>query len=763
MAKRKREYIKTRFEEAADITPAGISSAGFTGKEWEVTIIGANSPDDLKIIDGQEFVPSKNGRLYSAEALASSTPLLEGVKVYDNHLTDAEFSERGNMRSPAKEWIGTLVKPVWDAANRKLKATLKVVDKALASKLLMAYEAEVLNTIGLSIDTAPQTSEAFIGGQQTPLVTGFKKIFSLDLVAEPAAGGGFNRLLASVENNDADDNDAADETQEEIKETDMDAKELKELLGEALAPISDRLDALETSNTKEAEATEETPAVEEQPEAAEDKPKDKEDKPEPDIDDIVQEATAAVRSEFALESTIMRAKLDDKGEKLVRQAYAGRVFEQADLDKFINTVKESAAQGDVTGHVSEAGTQRGTGVKVGMVEEDKYAVAIQRKIMGQRAFQAIEGNDNADVQGRVSEAHKSWIKNGRPNMDTRRLSAILYDMLGGDPFQDPRAFEAVTQTNMSSIVKNTVNLMLAADLSQREMWWQDIVTEEEVDNIDDATLVRTYGMDSLSSVDAGQAYTELNWEDEEETATFQKRGNYVGVHLEALINDKLNVIRLIPQRLANSWYNTLSDLVSAVFTVNSAAGPVLTDSGALFNATAATTAGGHANLLTTALSYAQYGTVRTAMRAQTDQVLGAGRKLLLNPKFLLVPDALENTGETIRVSALAPSQSGGATSGGEFQTVNQFQNQYNTIVVPTWTDADDWAVVADPVTNPAIYLIYLRGGRVPSLFTSDQETQGAMFTNDELRYKVRMMTWKFSSTYDCAPVADFRGLHKSNV
>jgi len=38
-----------------------------------------------------------------------------------------------------------------------------------------------------------------------------------------------------------------------------------------------------------------------------------------------------------------------------------------------------------------------------------------------------------------------------------------------------------------------------------------------------------------------------------------------------------------------------------------------------------------------------------------------------------------------------------------------------------------------------------------------------MFTNDTLRFKVRMLTFRYSSTYDCAPVADWRPLHKSNV
>jgi hypothetical protein len=38
-----------------------------------------------------------------------------------------------------------------------------------------------------------------------------------------------------------------------------------------------------------------------------------------------------------------------------------------------------------------------------------------------------------------------------------------------------------------------------------------------------------------------------------------------------------------------------------------------------------------------------------------------------------------------------------------------------------------------------------------------------MFTNDALRFKVRMMTFRFSSTYDCAPISDWRGCHWSIV
>lgn len=241
----------------------------------------------------------------------------------------------------------------------------------------------------------------------------------------------------------------------------------------------------------------------------------------------------------------------------------------------------------------------------------------------------------------------------------------------------------------------------------------------------------------------------------------------MAVHLEDLLADKISYFRSLPTRLADAWYNTLSAKVAAVFTVNSAAGPVLSDTGALFNSTAVTTAGGHANLLTTALSYAAYDAVITAMTNQTARPLGDGRKLVdMGPFHLLVPNNLRSTANQIRNSELVPGESGGATSGGQMQSINPYGpggDQPTIVRVPDWTDTNDWAVLARYRGKSPIKLVFPRGMRTPQIFTADAELAGAMFTNDTIRYKLRMMTYRYSSTYDCAPVVDWRLLHKSNV
>lgn len=462
------------------------------------------------------------------------------------------------------------------------------------------------------------------------------------------------------------------------------------------------------------------------------------------------------RSGRILEGSIRQARLPAPLANVVRNQFAGRIFEYGELADMIKSVREAAIRMDQSGRVTGSGLARSGRVQMGMTGLEQAEVEMLRMLGGNTSFRQYEANEDETVQERLwTPAYSSWVKAGRPNQRPKRLSALVYDLLGGDPFGDQRAYEAVTQSGMTSIVKNTLNLLLAASYAKRHQWWGPIVREEEVDTIDTATLVRVYGMNTLDVVAEGGPYTELPWTDEEETAAFHKRGNFVGVTLETLLNDKLNVIRSIPDRLATSWYNTLSSLVSAVFTSNAAAGPQLADGGALFNASALSGAGGHANLLTTALSFTAYDAVVTAMQKQTDQALGAGQRLLVEPKYMLVPPDLRTTALRIRNSELLPGTAN--------NDINPHQGSFEVIVVPDWTDTTDWACVADPAQFAAIYLMFLRGRKVPELYTADSEVAGTMFTNDTIRYKVRMLTWRYSSTYDCSPVSDWRALHKSNV
>jgi hypothetical protein len=724
-----------------------------TGKEWEVTIIGAQKPEDLITVDGRSFVISENGRLYDVAGLKASTSMWEGVKVYDNHLSEEEFHRKQGMRSPATEWLGTIVKPRWDDAKAQLRGVFKVVEEKLATKLKAAYDQGILSTIGLSIDTYPIAGQdVFHEGQRLPVIDGFTKIRSVDLVAEPAAGGRFERLMAAKIYREK--NSMEEETGKDVITRDN----VEELVS---AAVADALAAYEAETKENIDDLDD----EEVKDALDERDLSKAEKELQRVEKAAKEAkqeTALARTELMVERKLESAKLPEKIEDMIRNQFTGRVVEAEQVDTAIKLAKKAQASYDPSGKVKAGGEHD---IQMGLDDNERLELEFNRLLMGNADFKNLEHAEDESVRERVGEskAYQAWIKAGKPELPFYpRISSLLYDYFGGDPLLSGRAMEAATTSTLTTAVKNTVNIMTANAYSQRERWFEPIVKVEEVDTIDDSTLARVYGVNALSTVAEGAAYTELAISDEEETASFVKRGNYIGISLEVLMRDKIQFVRRIPQVLADTWYNTQSDLVSAVFTTNTAAGPVLADPGALFNATALGSAGGHVNLLTTALSHSEFGVVRTAMRKQTDQPLGAGRKLLLQPKYLLVPVDLEITALDIRNAELVPGADFD-TAGGGAQTPNHYRNQFEVIVVPTWTDANDWAVVADPMLAPAIWLIYPRGQRTPQIFSADGENSGAMFTNDELRFKVRLMTYRFSSTYDCAPVSDFRPLHKSNV
>jgi len=708
------DTLQIQFLRATEAEPEG-----FPGRAWEITLIGPASPGDLVSHEGGQYVRSKNERLYDCNGLRGAVPMFEGVKVYDNHLTDDEFTQRQGMRSVKDEWLGVVTGVAWNEEGMKLQGVFKVADRAFAEKLVAAEAAGALGYIGLSIDTAPIMDVLEIEGQQVPVVRGFRKIHSLDVVAEPAAGGAFERRIESTQT-------------EEPKMS----EELEKKFDELKAQVAALAEAL-TAPAAAAPA----PVSEPEPQA-------------PAEDSKAAEALTAIRSlecQIARDRKIGAAKLPEPMAALVLEAFPdGQVHDPAKVDAFIARTKEAQAAGDPSGRVTGSGQ-----TDVIFDAADKAEVEFTRLLFGNTDFRKLEGNTEDFVQERIPESYRAWIKAGRPHYGTTRMSEWVRRLLGGDPMVDPRAYEAMTTSSMSSIVKNAMNVMLGASYSKRQRWYEPLVKMEEVDSIDDPTLVRTFGYNTLSVVNEGDAYSELAGADEEETAAFVKKGNYAGITLEALLRDKVNEVRRTPDKLANAWYNTLSAMVAGVFTTNTAAGPVLSDTGALFNATAATTAGGHANLLTTALSHTAFSAARTAMRKQTDRPLGVGQRLLIEPRYLLVPVDLETTGLQIRNSEKLP--------GSMDNDINPFYQKFDVVPVPEWTDLTDWAIMGDPELWPAIYLIFLRGLRVPELFTADNEASGALFTNDTIRYKVRMMTFRFSATYDVAPVADFRPLHKSNV
>jgi len=330
--------------------------------------------------------------------------------------------------------------------------------------------------------------------------------------------------------------------------------------------------------------------------------------------------------------------------------------------------------------------------------------------------------------------------------DIPRLTGIreLYLMLTGDHemygrFNPDRVTLAnVTTSTMTSVVKNALNKVLLKAYNMRPQWWSPIAYEEDFTTLNSVTWITLGGIADLDTVTEGNAYTEKSWSDNEETSDFVKKGNYVGITLEMIDRDNVGSIRQLPQKMGLAAARTLSGTISALFTSDTGTGPALSDTYHLFDAT------NHDNLLTTALSTTAWDAVIQAMFKQAEAT--STKRLGVRPATILVPIELEKTALTIINS---PNEPGTADN-----DLNVRQGSARVIAVPEWTDTNNWAACASPLDLPGVCVGY-RFGRAPEMFVADSDVVGSMFTNDEMRIKVRF--------FYAVGIGDYRALHKSNV
>jgi hypothetical protein len=473
---------------------------------------------------------------------------------------------------------------------------------------------------------------------------------------------------------------------------------------------------------------------------------------EEDVEQVLSSAAITAEAEASrsmriaignqlLETTLSNCELGAPAQTALRQQFENKVYTPAQLTAAVKGYTDAIAE--ATAGKEIVGPHR---VSAMFDSGDQLQAAIDDLIGAPRE----KGAEDLKV------AKFNGVKEAYIHLTGDR------DFVGGY-FKDRVQFQATTAT-FPGLVANALNKALVREWAALGRagydWWTKIVTIEHFQTVNDIKWLIFGTVASLPTVAEGGEYTELKIGDGYESSSFVKKGGYVGITLEALDRDDTRKLRQIPRELANAGLREISALVAAIFTDNSATGPTLTDTGALFNNTAVTTKGGHANLLTTALGtdFAQWDTIASAMFNQPMLVAnetgyyGTGKKMAVEPKYCLVPRALKAQAEalfiprwaTVGVLGAAAELKGGVTFGGYVEP----------ITVPEWTDASDYAAVADPAIMPGI-MVGERFGVVPQIFVAGSETDPAMFSNDESRIKVRHLI--------AVGVADFRPLHKENV
>ncbi len=360
----------------------------------------------------------------------------------------------------------------------------------------------------------------------------------------------------------------------------------------------------------------------------------------------------------------------------------------------------------------------------------------------------------------VTVAIEAMLAGTRPAGGIAPMSGIreLYTLLSGDyemtgMFHPDRVYLAnVNTSTMAGLVANALNKRVVNQYQEYPKWWEAAVTEEDFANLQEVKFITLGGIGELPTVAEGAVYTELTWDDQTETATFVKKGGYLGLTMEAIDKDDTRRLQAAPRALAQAAWLTLGKTIAALFTVNSGYGPQVSDTHYAFDAS------NHGNLGSSAFSHASWVATKIAMmkfaELNSDERLAA----LTKPYLLWVPVDLED-------SAVAELASGEGNIGSADYNVNADalanaltdrlgRARERVIVCPFWTDTADWIAQADPRLYPGLGLGY-RYGRVPEVYSVASPTAGLMFTNDTMPIKVRF--------FFAAGLTDYRAWYKHLV
>jgi len=647
--------------------------------------------------EGFDMLAISEGEAKGHNITFSRAVLMDAMPLYADKPVFIDHA--GFLESPSvRDLAGTIHMPTWSETERGIQLKLKpggpAADILLAVRDAAKGNQAIMQAVGFSTVLNVQLNAK-------REVTKVIRVKSVDVVIDPARGGKF--LSALVQGQKGDTTMSEETTTEALSENNADPTLTQiEVNRQAAAQL---LGETERMNALEAQLAE-------------------------------SNAVLVAQCDFLLNSGLASSRLPEVVQKRVRKQFAGRAFKATELTAAITEAREELAALTAGANVQGPGRAH---YEFGLSNRDQFRIALE------------------DLFGVERSPEEAKIK-------VHKLAGIneAYRLATGDEQFTGGYFPefALVSANFPGIVANVQNKMLIdawKDFENSYGWWMKIVTIEHFVNLKTATWVRTGTIASLPIVAERGEYTELPIGDIKETSEWGKYGGYAPLTIEAVINDDLRAFVRMPRECALAGMRNISEQVAAVFTQNSAAGPVMTDGGALFNATAQTTAGGHVNLLTTALGtdYTAWNAVATAMYKKKLMVknatgyYGTGKPQGLKPSICLVPADLIAAAEALFVPRWdAQAQNVPATAS------VRWGGRVDPVPVPEWTDATDWAAVIDPKLRPGIMLGEIFGVK-PQIFSASSEVDPAMFANDESRIKVRQFV--------TVGVADDLPLHKSNV
>lgn len=155
---------------------------------------------------------SGNGNFYGDAALREAVPLFEGVRVFAKSDAEHITGKGKDVRNLIGGVYGVSFVEGKTPDTGALVGTFKPIDlqDTVVTKMTEAVKRGMQGLMGLSIDAVARTKARVQGGQKFREATKFTKVNSVDLIVEPGAGGGLDRLTEAEASASAASAPAAD-------------------------------------------------------------------------------------------------------------------------------------------------------------------------------------------------------------------------------------------------------------------------------------------------------------------------------------------------------------------------------------------------------------------------------------------------------------------------------------------------------------------------------------------------------------------------
>ena len=672
---------------APPVLPAGASNAVATAVREAVAADGsvvfreaADGSIEVTIVKAGR---SGNRNYYPDATLREAVPQFEGVRVFAKSDADHIAGKGKDVRNLIGGIYGVRFVEGKATDTGALVGTFRAIDPtdAAVTKMVEAVKRGMQSLLGLSIDAFARTKPRQVGKERLTEAVKFTKVVSVDLIVEPGAGGGLDRLTEAA----ADPTTTNEGSEMPLwKQRMLEAIKAKDPAKHAtinVDTISD--DDLVRVHESVCGSLVPEPGTQRVAEAQGD------NAPLTRADLAVFELRAAARERIGAAKLPQASK--ERLQAQIATATAERLTEAA-VGELIT------AEGGYVARLTESGA-----VRVPMFGNGAITVG-DRSLTMRDMLDAFWDPAHKD-HGRVQSFKECYIEMTGDRLVTGRLREC----------DQSRMVESLGSASLGEVLGDAVSRRMLAEYRAAVDFdgWRQLVSVVPVNDFRMQHRTRWGGYGDLPVVAEAADYQPLTSPgDEEATYRADKRGGTEDVTLEMIKNDDVGVIRRVPTKLSRAAKRTLAKFVFDFLRANAA----IYDGKALFHVD-------HGNLFTAALDKAALAVHRLAMLKQTE--LSSNDRIGITPTRLVVPVELQET--AVDLFKLSTNNE---------KTFIQSLTM-NIIPVWYWTDANDWCTAADPADIPGIEMGFLDGREEPELFVQDTPNVGSMFAADKLTYKIR--------------------------